>query len=291
MTLDVAGGAAGIGSLSRQAQPTSGTGWPGQIKDLFSANGIRRDGRDKDLLTLANDTRRDGRECHTHETSKEPVTWELAFAKNRVDEYFHIDANIIILLVYVDDIIITGSDSNAIHKVIRSLTTEFKIKDLGDLHYFFGIQISHTHIGLFMSQSKYIQDLLLKTCFLSRPMQLLVFLIRDYWRMMVYRQSILVSKHCWSLVVPHIHKTRHCLFCSSSVPVYATSYDRSFYYSQKNSSLSQEHSTLRIYYHKGSLDLTTFSDADWAGDPNDKRSNTSLVIFLGSNPTSWSSKK
>uniref|UniRef100_A0A6N2KYZ3 Uncharacterized protein n=1 Tax=Salix viminalis TaxID=40686 RepID=A0A6N2KYZ3_SALVM len=74
MTLDVAGGAAGIGSPSRQARPTSG-------KD-----GIRRDGRDKDLLTLANDTRRDGRECHIHETSKEPVTWELAFAKNRVDE-------------------------------------------------------------------------------------------------------------------------------------------------------------------------------------------------------------
>ena len=46
-----------------------------------------------------------------------------------------------------------------------------------------------------------------------------------------------------------------------------------------------------ISYTKGSLDITTFSDADWAGDPNDRRSMTGQVIFLGSNPVSSSSKK
>lgn len=57
--------------------------------------------------------------------------------------------------------------SNVIHKVIQSLATEFQIKDFGDLHYFLGIQISHTPIGLNLSQSKYIQDLLLKTDMLA----------------------------------------------------------------------------------------------------------------------------
>ncbi|KAI5321887.1 hypothetical protein L3X38_030959 [Prunus dulcis] len=46
-----------------------------------------------------------------------------------------------------------------------------------------------------------------------------------------------------------------------------------------------------IRYTRGSLHLTAFSDADWAGDPNDRRSTTGLVVFLGSNPVSWSSKK
>ncbi|KAM1299642.1 hypothetical protein ACFX2H_010922 [Malus domestica] len=46
-----------------------------------------------------------------------------------------------------------------------------------------------------------------------------------------------------------------------------------------------------IHYIKGSLEITAYSDADWAGDPNDRRSTTGLVVFLGSNPISWSSKK
>ena len=75
----------------------------------------------------------------------------------------HFVVGLVILLVYVNDIIITDSNSSEIHKVIHSLTTEFEITDLGDLHYFFGIQISSTSDGLFLSQSKYIQDLLLKT--------------------------------------------------------------------------------------------------------------------------------
>ncbi|KAB2622360.1 hypothetical protein D8674_024542 [Pyrus ussuriensis x Pyrus communis] len=48
---------------------------------------------------------------------------------------------------------------------------------------------------------------------------------------------------------------------------------------------------LGISYNRGNLNLTTFRDADWAGDPNDRRSTTGLVVFLGSNPMSWSSKK
>ncbi|XP_068344266.1 uncharacterized protein [Pyrus communis] len=46
-----------------------------------------------------------------------------------------------------------------------------------------------------------------------------------------------------------------------------------------------------ISYTRGELSLKAFSDADWAGDPNDQRSTTGIVVFLGSNPISWSSKK
>ena len=48
---------------------------------------------------------------------------------------------------------------------------------------------------------------------------------------------------------------------------------------------------LGLSYTRGDLQLKAFSDVDWVGDPNDKRSTTGLVVFLGNNPISWSSKK
>lgn len=57
--------------------------------------------------------------------------------------------SIVILLLYVDDIIITGSNDAAISDVITALTQEFDIKDLCLLHYFLGIQIVHKTDGIF----------------------------------------------------------------------------------------------------------------------------------------------
>lgn len=71
--------------------------------------------------------------------------------------------SVVILLLYVDDIIITGNTVSIIDDVIAALTKEFDIKDLGPLHYFLGIQIIQHADGLFLSQAKYVTDLLTKT--------------------------------------------------------------------------------------------------------------------------------
>ena len=63
----------------------------------------------------------------------------------------------------MDDIILTGSAFAAILQVIQALTTKFDITDLGSLHYFLGIQITHTSTRLFLSQTKYVEELLLKS--------------------------------------------------------------------------------------------------------------------------------
>jgi Reverse transcriptase (RNA-dependent DNA polymerase) len=69
----------------------------------------------------------------------------------------------IIILVYVDDIIFTGNNNKEIEIVKQYLKNEFDIKDLGKLSYFLGIEIAYSTKGLFLSQRKYVLDLLKET--------------------------------------------------------------------------------------------------------------------------------
>ena len=62
----------------------------------------------------------------------------------------------IYLIVYVDDIIITGSDQDSIQKLKQHLVSHFQTKDLGKLKYFIGIEITQSNSGVIMSQRKYV---------------------------------------------------------------------------------------------------------------------------------------
>ncbi|KAB2632865.1 hypothetical protein D8674_029112 [Pyrus ussuriensis x Pyrus communis] len=73
------------------------------------------------------------------------------------------DSTITFILVYVDDIIITGSSPTVCQSIITQLQTMFPVKDLGDIHYFLGIEVHRSAKGLFLHQSKYALDLLKKS--------------------------------------------------------------------------------------------------------------------------------
>ena len=60
-------------------------------------------------------------------------------------------SHITYFLVYVDDILIIVSDTTAITSLIAQLNLEFSLKDLEEVHYFLGIQVSHTNNGLHLS--------------------------------------------------------------------------------------------------------------------------------------------
>lgn len=68
-----------------------------------------------------------------------------------------------LVLVYVDDIIITGSKLVDIQNLIQALNNQFSLKDLGDLNFFLGIEVFRDHNILLLIQSKYIKELLSKT--------------------------------------------------------------------------------------------------------------------------------
>lgn len=75
----------------------------------------------------------------------------------------------LILLLYVNDIIVTRS-SSLVASLIHSLQREFAMKDLGHLHYFLGVEVTYSSSGLYLTQSKYAHQLLERHGFLvSKP--------------------------------------------------------------------------------------------------------------------------
>ena len=70
---------------------------------------------------------------------------------------------ITILIVYVDDIVLTGNCKEEMTHLKHLLSREFEIKDLGHLKYFLGMEVARSSRGVYVSQQKYILDLLRET--------------------------------------------------------------------------------------------------------------------------------
>jgi hypothetical protein len=90
---------------------------------------------------------------------------EFGFMNSKVDSSLFIYNTKYVtcyFLVYVDDLVITGNDHIFISSIIVQLGNQFSLKDIGQLHFFLGINVIPTTTGLFLSQHKYIRDLLTK---------------------------------------------------------------------------------------------------------------------------------
>lgn len=89
----------------------------------------------------------------------------LGFSTSSADPALFIlknEKDITLVLVYVDDIVITGSNDTYISELISLLSTKFVLKDLGILHYFLGLEVHYHGDEVFLSQTKYATDLLNK---------------------------------------------------------------------------------------------------------------------------------
>eukprot|EP00253_Pinus_taeda_P019658 PITA_19658 len=127
-----------------------------------------------------------------------------------------VENSLIILVLYVDDLILTGSDPNLINHVKSSLKKKFEMTDLGHLHYFLGLQVLQSKEGIPFPS----------------PSMLVIFFVIFTWK------------------------------------------NFGIHYSAKATPL-----------------LVGFTDSDWAGDPDDRKSTAGYVFTLGSGPITWACKK
>ncbi|RVX04761.1 Retrovirus-related Pol polyprotein from transposon RE1 [Vitis vinifera] len=183
---------------------------------------------------------------------------KLGFHSSQADSslfVYHSSLGTVYLLLYVDDMIITGSTPSLVHTFITRLSNEFSMKDLGDLHYFLGVEHLFAEGTLFSDP----------TLFRSLAGAL---------------QYLMITRPDLSFSVNSI-----CQFMHAPTEDHFRALKRILRYVKGTA-----HHGLQL--HKQSTrDLLGYSDADWAGCPDTRRSTTGYAIFFGANLISWSSKK
>jgi len=201
----------------------------------------------------------------------------------------------IFVLIYVDDIIITGSHPETISQLIKDLHDSFALKDLGRLNFFLGVEATWHPDGLHLSQQRYIHDLLTKTNMLlakpiSTPLSASTTLSRFEGSTVTdptsYRSTV-GSLQYLSLTRPDI------AFAVNKVSQFMQD-PRDSHWSAVKRILRYLKSTISHTFciHKNSSkQLTAYSDSDWASCPDDRRSTSGYCVLLGKNILSWSSKK
>jgi len=208
-------------------------------------------------------------------------------------------SGIVVLLVYVDDIIITGSDKEGIKATKEYLKASFEIKDLGEMKYFLGIEICRSKEGLFMSQRKYVIDLLKgadayggKTA--KMPME-------DGYKVpregeiedsKPFHDPKLYRKLVGKLIYLTITRPDVC-FAVNQVSQHMQ-VPKEHHWRMVERILMYLNGTTGLGVWMGcnkSTEVVGYCDADWAGDRADRRSTTGYCTFIGGNLVTWKSKK
>ncbi|GKE01336.1 ribonuclease H-like domain-containing protein [Tanacetum coccineum] len=173
------------------------------------------------------------------------------------------------LLIYVDDIILTASSPAILQQIIDSLHNEFDMTDLGALNYFLGISADRTSTCLFLSQRKYVLQLLERAhmvhCNPSRTP--------------VDTESKLGPEDL-SYAVQQV-----CLYMHDPREPHFAALKRILRYVRGTVNFGLQ------LYASATTSLVGYTDADWAGCPSTRRSTSGYCVFLGDNLLSWSAKR
>jgi hypothetical protein len=199
-----------------------------------------------------------------------------------------------VLLIYVDDILITGNDLVNIAATKQFLHKHFHIKDLGDLKYFLGIEVSTSKNGIFISQRKYALEVI-EDAGLSGAAPINTPMERGL--KLSDKSTLLKDTNRYRRLVGRL------IYLTVSRPDITYAVHVLSRFMQQPRKLHMEAALRVVRYLKGApgrglffssksdLKLRAYCDSDWAGCPLTRRSTTGYCVFLGPSLISWRSKR
>ncbi|XP_019156720.1 PREDICTED: uncharacterized protein LOC109153270 [Ipomoea nil] len=221
----------------------------------------------------------------------------VCFSSSKTDvSLFYHSAGVskVFLLVYVDDIIMMGSDATLVESLLHRLASAFKIRDLGTPGFFLGIETVSANGGMILSQHRYMVDLLHRSGMtdcksLTTPASVTQAVTpsdqpfenpTQYQRIVGALQYLTITRPDLAYAV-----NRLCQFMHSPTDDHWVMVKRVLRYIKGTLNYG-----LRLS-PSASSDIHAYSDSDWAGCPVDRKSTSGYAVFLGSNFFSWLSRK
>ncbi|GJU13601.1 putative ribonuclease H-like domain-containing protein, partial [Tanacetum coccineum] len=220
------------------------------------------------------------------------------FQRGKIDKTLFIrrhKGDILLVQVYVDDIIFGSTNKKLCIAFEKLMHEKFQMSSMGELTFFLGLQVQQKKDGIFISQDKYVGEILKKFGFTevktaSTPMETQKPLLKD-------EDGEEVDVHMYRSMIGSL------MYLTSSRPDIMFAVCACARY-QVNLKVSHLHAVKRIFrYLKGQLklglwypkdspfDLVAYTNSDYAGASLDRKSTTGGCQFLGCRLISWQCKK